>query len=79
MFSFCPQFLHLILPTLSARLSLNGGCVQVTVEGLKGLRYSDNANNLQEHTESQQAVSISGETDRIYQKAPDTIVVSRVA
>lgn len=46
------------------------------VEGLSGLRYLDNMHNRQEGTDEQDVISVSGEIDRIYVKAPDQLKVS---
>jgi D-hexose-6-phosphate mutarotase len=49
--------------------------MQARVEGLQGLTYRDNLQNLKEEREDRPAVTIGGEVDRIYAKAPDTIKV----
>ena len=54
--------------------------VQVAVGGLKGLEYFDNVTQSEDYkSELDEAVRISGETDRIYRQAPNTITVSNLA
>lgn len=48
---------------------------QTHVEGLSGLQFLDNAKNRQEGTDEQQVISISGEFDKIYLKAPDNVKI----
>jgi hypothetical protein len=45
------------------------------VRGLSGLQYYDNTDGVDMKPESGEAVSINGETDRIYRSAGNTIVV----
>lgn len=49
------------------------------VEGLSGLKFLDNMQNRQEGTDEQDVISINGEIDRIYVKAPDQLKVSLLA
>ena len=49
---------------------------QTHVEGLSGLQFLDNTKNRQEGTDEQQVISINGEFDKIYLKAPDNVKVS---
>ena len=46
------------------------------VEGLSGLKYLDNMQNRQQGTDEQDVISVDGEIDRIYVKAPDQLKVS---
>lgn len=48
---------------------------QVHLEGLSGLKYLDNTQNRQQATDEQDVVSVQGEIDRIYVKAPDQLKV----
>ena len=48
---------------------------QTHVEGLTGLKYLDNMQNRQEGTDESQVISVNGEIDRIYVKAPDHLKV----
>ena len=50
---------------------------QTHVEGLSGLKYLDNMQNRQEGTDESQVISVNGEIDRIYVKAPDHLKVTR--
>ena len=50
--------------------------LQVAVGGLKGLEYYDNVTQSEDYKkELEEAVRISGETDRIYRQAPNTLTV----
>ncbi len=49
---------------------------QSHVEGLSGLKYLDNMQNRQEGTDVSQVISVNGEIDRIYVKAPDHLKVT---
>lgn len=49
---------------------------QVHIEGLSGLKYLDNMQNRQQGTDEQDVISVKGEIDRIYVKAPDQLKVS---
>jgi len=51
---------------------------QTHVEGLSGLKYLDNMQNRQEGTDESQVISVNGEIDRIYVKAPDHLKVTTV-
>ena len=46
------------------------------MKGLKGLKYFDNVDGIDNKSESEEAIGINGETDRIYKGAGDTITVS---
>lgn len=46
------------------------------MKGLKGLKYFDNVDGIDNKSESEEAIGINGETDRIYKGASDTITVS---
>lgn len=48
----------------------------MSVKGLQGLQYFDNTDGIDNKSESEDAVTINGETDRIYKAAGDTIFVS---
>lgn len=48
---------------------------QTHVQGLSGLQYLDNMQNRQEGTDEAQVISIAGEIDRIYVKAPDHLKI----
>lgn len=48
---------------------------QTHVEGLSGLKYLDNMQNRQEGTDESQVISVNGEIDRIYVKAPDHLKI----
>ena len=50
--------------------------LQVSIKGLHGLQYFDNTDGVDDKSESEDAVAITGETDRIYKGAGDTIIVS---
>ena len=52
---------------------------QTSVIGLSGLKYLDNMKGRQQGTDEQQSISISGEIDRIYVQAPDSIQVRHSA
>ena len=45
------------------------------MKGLKGLKYFDNVDGIDNKLESEEAIGIIGETDRIYKGAGDTITV----
>ncbi len=49
---------------------------QTHVEGLSGLKYLDNMQNRKEGTDEAQVISVNGEIDRIYVKAPDHLQVN---
>ena len=51
---------------------------QTHVQGLSGLQYLDNMQNRQEGTDEAQVISIAGEIDRIYVKAPDHLKVKLI-
>lgn len=48
---------------------------QTHVEGLSGLKYLDNMQNRQEGVDQAHVISVNGEIDRIYVKAPDHLKV----
>ena len=52
---------------------------QTHVEGLSGLKYLDNMQNRQEGVDQAQVISVNGEIDRIYVKAPDHIKVQHAS
>lgn len=45
------------------------------MEGLKGLQYFDNVDGVDFKTEESDAVRFTGETDRVYRNAPETVTV----
>lgn len=49
---------------------------QTHVEGLSGLKYLDNMQSRREGTDESQVISVNGEIDRIYVKAPDRLKVT---
>ena len=49
--------------------------LQVNVKGLKGLKYFDNVDGIDHKSESEEAIGVNGETDRIYKDAGNTITV----
>ena len=50
-------------------------CVQVKILGLESLSFLDNTNSMAEGRETSQAVSFSGELDRIYVRTPEALQV----
>src|SRR5437868_222518 len=48
---------------------------KVTINGLENTSYIDKVQNATTHTETSSAVSITGETDRVYQSVPTTSVI----
>lgn len=52
---------------------------RTTVEGLRGVRYLDKLESGAAHLEEREAVSFTGETDRVYVAAPDRLGIRDVA